>query len=144
MNICPKHKIRKKREPAGKLRCKLCNIEKSDEYLRSNPGYPRKMYLRNRASVMLRHAKERAEKKGIEFSISLEDIKIPRFCPVLGIRLVSGKGKKRNSSPTLDRIQPNLGYIKGNVIVISDLANRIKSNATVEEIEAVAKWMRSL
>ena len=128
----------------GKLRCRLCNIEKGLAYRESNPGYSRKKYLQNLASAILRHAKERAEEKGIEFSIDVTDIKIPKYCPALGIRLAPGRKRKENSSPTLDRIKPSLGYVKGNIVVISDLANRIKANATVEEIEAVAKWLRSL
>ena len=42
-------------------------------------------------------------------------------------------------SPTLDRIIPKLGYIKGNVQVVSALANRIMSDATVNQVMAVAK-----
>lgn len=48
------------------------------------------------------------------------------------------------SSPSLDRLRPELGYVRGNICVISNLANRIKSNATsAEELEHVAAWMRS-
>lgn len=52
-----------------------------------------------------------------------------------------GSGNKTNTSPTLDRIIPELGYVEGNVVWISDLANRIKSEATEVELYAVADWL---
>ena len=52
-----------------------------------------------------------------------------------------GKAQADNS-PTLDRIIPERGYVKGNVVVISALANRIKTNANVRQIELVAEWLR--
>lgn len=64
---------------------------------------------------------------------------------MLGIPLVVKEGKGTNpNSPTVDRIIPKLGYVKGNVAVISDRANRIKADASVEEITAVAKWLRKV
>ena len=91
--------------------------------------------------VLLNNAKSRAKGKGFEFSIEESDIVIPETCPVLGIPLVSyhGEGKKgwgcKPDTPTLDRIDNTKGYIKGNIWVISWRANRIKSDATIEELE---------
>ena len=69
---------------------------------------------------------------------------VPEFCPVLGIKLVpynNGSGFHIDS-PSLDRIKPELGYIKGNVRVISNRANLLKNNATVEELEKVLEDLR--
>lgn len=49
----------------------------------------------------------------------------------------------QNDSPTIDKIIPNLGYVKGNVWVISAKANRMKSNATVEELELLVKNLKT-
>jgi hypothetical protein len=43
-------------------------------------------------------------------------------------------------SPSLDRRVPELGYVKGNVEVISMKANAIKSYAAPEEIMLVARY----
>ena len=75
-----------------------------------------------------------------EFNITIEDINIPEKCPVLGIPLVLHKGEGKGpkyDSPSVDRIDSNLGYVKGNVRVISWRANTLKSNANYTEILAL-------
>lgn len=68
---------------------------------------------------MWKAAKSRATTKNIPFNITVEDIGlIPETCPILGIELKSGARGSVNS-PSLDRRIPSLGYVKGNVWVIS-------------------------
>jgi hypothetical protein len=89
----------------------------------------------NRARFLYNSAKTRALKAGIPFNIEVTDIVIPEVCPILGIPIIvtSRKGRQDNS-PSLDKIDNSLGYIKGNVQVISWLANNIKGNRTQEEL----------
>jgi hypothetical protein len=99
----------------------------------------------NPARVLLSLARRRAKQKGLEFMISLNDIEIPERCPVLDIPFVLGGGKVGgwvDASPTLDRIDNSKGYVPGNVAVISFRANALKKDATLEEMEAVLKYMR--
>lgn len=71
----------------------------------------------------------------------MKDIVIPDNCPVLGISLRSVYGEKQHDgSPTLDRFVPSLGYVKGNVSVISRKANTMKSNGSLVEILQLALW----
>jgi hypothetical protein len=63
-------------------------------------------------------------------------------CPVLGIPLMfGGTGRPVAGSASIDRIVPELGYVEGNVAVISYRANVIKSNASAAEVRRVADWM---
>ena len=80
----------------------------------------------------------------MECSIDVTDIVIPIRCPVFGMILRRAKGRPKDNSPTLDRIIPSKGYVKGNVWVISMRANMIKSNATLRELERVVKALRKV
>lgn len=73
-------------------------------------------------------ARYRAKKLGYEFNISRHDLFIPKKCPILGIPIKYQKGSRRDNSLSLDRVDPTKGYVKGNVRVISWLANRTKRN----------------
>jgi uncharacterized Zn finger protein (UPF0148 family) len=93
---------------------------------------------------MFRRAKSRAKERNIEFSIDKSDVIIPEFCPILGIKLepFAGHSGGRPNSPALDRIDNSKGYIKGNVVVISHLANMMKSSASREELLTFADWVQ--
>lgn len=94
---------------------------------------------------LVAQAKYRAKRDSLPFDISVETIKWPTHCPVLGIELdynrpfVAGKALRTNA-PTLDRKTNDKGYVVENVFVISHRANRIKSDATPAEIEALFKY----
>jgi len=87
--------------------------------------------------------KSRAKKEGIPFNLSLEDIIIPEKCPILGIPIKVGTGYGRSNSPSLDRFYPNIGYVKGNISIISNKANTIKNASSFEEFEKVYFWYKS-
>ena len=93
--------------------------------------------------ILLQSAKRRAKKANIPFSITEAELFVPKICPVLGIPIfVSESGNMGPNSPTIDKIIPEKGYIKNNVVIISAKANTIKSNATIEEIEMVYKYYK--
>jgi len=97
-------------------------------------------------SAMWSRAKYRARQKGWDFSIDKEDVVIPDKCPLLGIELVChrGKGSHQGNSPSLDRIDPSKGYIKGNVWVISNRANTLKNDATLQELKTLVEKLEAL
>jgi hypothetical protein len=97
--------------------------------------------LQNLTKYLWKHAKRRAKEKQLPFTITTEDIKVTEYCPVLGLKLIPGEGKVHDASPTLDKIIPSLGYIPGNIIVMSKKANTLKSNGTLEEHKKLVKWM---
>lgn len=88
---------------------------------------------------MLVSARARAKAKGLAFGIKKEDIPIPKVCPVLGIPIYPSEGRHTSNSPTVDRINPREGYVKGNVRVVSYRANNLKSDMTVEEARLILK-----
>ncbi len=94
----------------------------------------------NPEKVLLSSAKSRARKKSLSFDLEVGDIKIPEVCPVLGIFLEKDVGGIPGpASPSIDRINPALGYVEGNVRVISWRANNLRRDATAEELKLVAE-----
>jgi len=92
-----------------------------------------RLYTRNNPEkVLLTQSRIRAKRRGLDHTISIEDIRIPSICPVLGIQL--NQGGNTDSSPSLDRIDSSKGYTPDNVWVISTRANRIKNDATPDEL----------
>jgi hypothetical protein len=131
--------------------CNVCDTKKIVEEFYKSAGktckdcmkaYNRDWHAANPARAMLRSARRRALKYDIPFDIVVSDIKIPTYCPALGIPLVAAaeNNAPTPNSPSLDRIKPELGYVKGNIIVVSLKANQIKSNATLEEILKVYEF----
>jgi hypothetical protein len=95
---------------------------------------------------MVKKARERAEKKELPFDIDCDYIRsiAPSHCPVFGTKLEwschrGGAAHSLPNSPSLDRIDPSKGYVKGNVWIISNRANTIKSDASHEELKLVAE-----
>jgi hypothetical protein len=90
--------------------------------------------------VLLRAAKNRAKTKSLPFAMTEKDIVIPKVCPILGIELAVKRGRgPQDASPTLDRINNDLGYVKGNVRVISFRANSLRKDGTLEEFQKIVK-----
>lgn len=94
-------------------------------------------WLQNPLRYLIRLAKKRAIKRGIEFSITVDDVSIPDVCPLLGIPIEPFNAKV-DYRPSIDRLDSRKGYIPGNVLIISQRANRIKSDATPDEIMTIA------
>lgn len=107
-----------------------------------------KRYEVNMIPQMLSNAKIRARKKNIPFNLTTKYLREiwPKdmMCPVLKVKLVMGYKKKlsmsKNYAPSLDRIVPSKGYIEGNVVIVSDLVNRMKQDASIEELEKIFKF----
>lgn len=96
----------------------------------------------NRLKVMFTAARQRSKKNNIEFSITEADVARRESCPITGIILNFLSTKQCDESPTLDRIDPAKGYVPGNGWVVSGRANRIKSNATAEELFKIAAGLK--
>lgn len=99
---------------------------------------------KRRMSQMRYEAKRRAKAYGVPYSLELGDVEAiwpaDNLCPILGIELCFGT-ESYDNSPSLDRLVPGLGYVRGNVAVMSARANRIKDSGTAHEHRLIAEWM---
>lgn len=119
--------------------------------------YPRKKkqleeYYKTKEGRIVRFlasAKIRAKRKSLEFNLDISFLReiAPDKCPVFGFDLdwngwKSSNGVAKENAPSLDRIDPNKGYVKGNVMWLSWKANRLKSDATHQDLLTLCKWMK--
>ena len=139
-------------------RCNHCGCEKvinSNIFRKKSPvscgcrkaaGYthPRANPTKKNETRLLNYARRNAKRRGEECGLELKDIVIPEFCPVLGIKLEPGSHTHQDCSPSVDRIDSTKGYTKDNVWIISARANRIKNNATIEEVKLLYEALVSL
>lgn len=92
---------------------------------------------------MLRNARRRAKELNLPFNLEERDICVPAYCPILGVPLEVGS-LDRDNSPSLDRIIPERGYTRGNVVVLSMRANRLKSDASLDELKSLVSFLSQL
>lgn len=88
----------------------------------------------------------RSEKDGVLFSLTPQDLLdiFPKdhVCPVLGVPFVLTEKSPYN--PSVDRLEPSGGYVRGNVAIISRRANTIKHNAGGIELLKIANWVNAM
>jgi hypothetical protein len=86
---------------------------------------------------ILNRARSRATTKNIEFNLELSDIIIPKECPIFKVPFIYND---KDWSASIDRVDPNKGYVKGNIMIISNKANRIKNDATLDDLKQVVSF----
>ena len=138
------NKIRDKWAKANKERLSdLAKAYRSREDVKARRNQQQLKWREENLDWELWHkAKKRSEKSGLPFEIERSDIIIPDTCPVLGIPLFITKGTIGDNSPTIDKVIPEKGYVKDNIVVISARANRIKCDASLEEFELIYNWLK--
>ena len=92
--------------------------------------------------------KYRTNKRNIPLDVSIEYlISIATDnCPVFNTPLswCERKGRITANSPSLDRINPEKGYVEGNLQWLSNMANTMKQNATLEQLNQFADWVKKI
>ena len=118
--------------------CKTCYIER-------NKSYQKNYRSKNRFAIRMRTCRARAKEKGLPFDLTEDYLKSiwTDTCPVFGTPLNIDALKCEANHAQLDRVIPALGYVKGNVVWLSQRANRIKDDATLEDLERLVTWFKS-
>lgn len=118
-----------------RLHCKNCEAKTKAKYRNSLSGW---------SVHCLARVKYRAKKNNLEFNLTTKWLidNLPNYCPVLGIKLIIN-GDTLDNCPSLDRFDNSKGYTTDNVRIISYRANTLKRDASVEELEAIIKYMKS-
>lgn len=103
-------------------------------------------YNKRRISTILSVKPRQSRKENVPFDLDLDYLVsiFPKdmICPALGIKMEWGTRPFKPLSPSLDRIIPTKGYVKGNVEWISYRANTMKHDGTLEELESLTRWFK--
>jgi hypothetical protein len=118
--------------------CKVC-------YVARNKDYQKRYRSNNRFSVRMRSCRARAKELSLPFNLTTEYLEEiwTGTCPAFGTRLDLSALRQQEGHAQVDRIIPELGYVKGNVVWLSERANRIKDNATLSDLERIVEWLKS-
>lgn len=145
------------RSTGRRYKCRACS---SAEFARwkATPGYKARLDKQTAqrralkasdprlrwAHVAFSGTKRRAKAKGLAFTLTKDWLRSAAVdtCPLLGIPLVYSNSASMSDSAAVDRKDSAKGYTPDNCWVVSMLANRIKTNATLEQIELLAYNLR--
>ena len=118
--------------------CKPC-------YVLRNKRYQQDYRDRNRFAIRMRSCRARSKEKDLPFNLTEDYLKEiwSGYCPVFNTALNLDAKKGVLGHAQLDRIVPSLGYVEGNVVWLSERANRIKDDATLEDLERLVEWLKS-
>lgn len=114
-------------------RCKSCRKIES-----------RLKYVQDPFKSLIRCKRCESKKKEIPFNLDIDYLRSiwTGICPIFNIPIEIGvEGCGSHRSAQLDRVIPELGYIKGNVNYISGRANRIKYDASLAELKQIVYWL---
>jgi hypothetical protein len=132
---------RRQRRGCGKSRDEI--TEEQLNYRLIEQARKKIAYEKNQIRALIRGAKARAKKQGLDFNLNHDNIKKPEVCPILGIPLIKSDKYPSAGSASIDRFDKSKGYTEDNINIISMRANTIKTDATFEEFEAVYKWWKA-
>jgi len=131
-----------KNDPSQGIRdnCKKCSAVRAEkERMKRKENWKYKPTLH-----MLNNSKQRAKVVDLEHTLTIDDIVIPDYCPVLNIKLETGDRKNHENAPSIDRIDNNKGYIKSNIMIMSTRANKLKKDATIDELIMIGNFYQNL
>ena len=131
--LCPRCAAHLPLKP-GCLKCKICCSKRGNR--------ARNVYRVSHTKQLVTRAKYRAKKLGLSFTLDEAHIIIPAFCPVLGMLLKVSEGHRSDNSASIDRMFPEQGYVPSNINIISWRANKLKNDATYEELEKILAYMK--
>ena len=129
-------------DKVGKKRfnkCKSCEKKRAEKNYKKNP-----------IPQMLSNSKIRAKEKQVPHTITTSDIEKvwpkDNRCPVLKSPFDMGYKFEKNKSlaPSLDKIIPEKGYVPGNIAVVSDIVNRVKADASIEDMKKILDYYTKL
>lgn len=148
-----KHAIPSGLSPAEYLRqWRRLNTDKTKEYQKKDTERHKAVSKSSPAAkmrILVQKARVRAGRKKIFIDLVDDHFELasalPTHCPLWPKEEIGYANSKeqRHNSASIDRLDPKKGYTPENVWIVSYRANRIKSDATLEEMEELCRNWRA-
>lgn len=110
----------------------------------------RRYKQKNRALIAIKRAIRRAKEYGFPCDeIHLRDLVAsrPKKCQCCDVNfsfeIIAKRGQPLDSALSVDKVNPALGYVDGNVGIICWRCNSLKKNASIKEVEMILNYMKS-
>lgn len=82
------------------------------------------------------------QSRKIFYDIDPCDIIVPDTCPICEVKMQPSNQRGGSvTSPTLDKVIPNKGYVKGNIAVICKGCNSLKGKGSASEHRRIADYI---
>jgi hypothetical protein len=91
----------------------------------------------NRITYALLASKQRAKAEGLAWSLERGDVETPAACACCG----KAWGRARSDRPSIDKVVPIRGYVRGNVAIICCACNRRKQDSTPAELRMLLAYV---
>lgn len=119
------------------MKCKTCGRFSSESYC-SDVCHPKRSDDLSYFRYALKNMRNRAKKKKMRMKVTINDLdelwkKQDGKCPYTGWDLKKTKVRAYDQA-SLDRINSDKGYIKGNVVWVSYMAQNAKNSHTEKEL----------
>lgn len=93
-----------------------------------------------------------ASRRNIEFTLTLTDVRQllkQKYCHFTGVPLLIPEGVAENTPEfqntlSIDRLDNEQGYVRGNVVACTYFINRLKGNMTLEQIQQLYRGVEHL
>lgn len=145
-----------KRERRTRSICKVCHLTASNAsrklrqpIVNAQARARRRGSIQNLAYSIFKQANDRARKRNLECTISRawieEALGIGR-CAATGVLFdVSETATRQNPlAPSLDRINPKIGYVLGNCRLVTWIYNRAKGDGTDENVRQMVEAINAM
>jgi hypothetical protein len=134
--------------PCHAARSYASRLKKKDEHV----GKARQRLVDSvdrRAYVVWKRAKDRAKKRGLVFELTKDSVAkqlVLGYCSATNLQFdfSFNETKLNPCSPSLDRINPSLGYTIQNTRMVCWIFNRAKGDGSDEDVQMLAEALNAI
>lgn len=113
--------------------CVLLNHSKSHKLTYENKIFKKHSNYKNYISTLLNHSSKRGKEYNIDIQYLLDIYENQKgLCNISGVKMTNDYGSK-STNISIDRINSDLGYVKGNIQLVCYIVNIMKNKFSIND-----------